>query len=261
MGGRISGRYVAPRTCAGPDKLGEYGAAGPSLALWLDASDAATFTLSGSEVTQWNDKSGNSRHASQGTSANRPLRNGTLNGLSTVVFDGSNDFLTISAGLELHTMLIVGTPNSSGANKVMAGSNRVESGIDGAWYVKAESPSLTRQFHVERTKADNTVIRATVTTQYTQNTPHIFVVRYQLVGGTTHSLQALRDGLTLNGGNTGTGSLKTPAASMYLGCEYYNATTSSFFTGAMAEVIMYGVMLDDAQLTRVINYLKTKWAI
>ena len=32
-------------------------------ALWLDAADADSFTLSGSNITQWADKSGNSRHA------------------------------------------------------------------------------------------------------------------------------------------------------------------------------------------------------
>jgi hypothetical protein len=41
-------------------------------ALWLDADDASTVTLNGSTVSQWNDKSGNGRHAAQGTSSARP---------------------------------------------------------------------------------------------------------------------------------------------------------------------------------------------
>jgi hypothetical protein len=35
----------------------------PGLALWLDAADTATVSLSGSSVTQWRDKSGNGRNA------------------------------------------------------------------------------------------------------------------------------------------------------------------------------------------------------
>jgi hypothetical protein len=35
----------------------------PGCALWLDAYDATTLTLSGSNVTQWRDKSGNAYHA------------------------------------------------------------------------------------------------------------------------------------------------------------------------------------------------------
>ena len=35
------------------------------LALWLDASAGSTITLSGSDITQWNDKSGNANHAAR----------------------------------------------------------------------------------------------------------------------------------------------------------------------------------------------------
>ena len=34
----------------------------PSLVVWYDADTAGDFTLSGSDITQWNDKSGNARH-------------------------------------------------------------------------------------------------------------------------------------------------------------------------------------------------------
>ena len=42
-----------------------------SLKLWLDASDASTFTTSGSSITQWRDKSGNGYHAN-GPAGNQP---------------------------------------------------------------------------------------------------------------------------------------------------------------------------------------------
>lgn len=65
------------------------------LQAWYDSSDAASFTFSsGNIVSQWNDKSGNGRHVSQGVVANQPARSGTQNGLATVVFDGTNDVLT-----------------------------------------------------------------------------------------------------------------------------------------------------------------------
>jgi hypothetical protein len=43
-----------------------------SLTLWLDADDAGTITLNGSNVRQWDDKSGNGRHASQTNSVEQP---------------------------------------------------------------------------------------------------------------------------------------------------------------------------------------------
>lgn len=45
---------------------------GAGLALWLDADDAATITLNGSNVSQWRDKSGNGWHMSQAIAASQP---------------------------------------------------------------------------------------------------------------------------------------------------------------------------------------------
>jgi hypothetical protein len=61
---------------------------GASLALWLDAADASTITLNGSDVSQWDDKSGNDRHAVQATAASQPEYTG-----QHIQFDGST-FLT-----------------------------------------------------------------------------------------------------------------------------------------------------------------------
>lgn len=50
---------------------------GSSLGLWLDASDATSITSSSGLVSQWNDKSGNARHAVQTSSSSQPTLNGT----------------------------------------------------------------------------------------------------------------------------------------------------------------------------------------
>lgn len=65
------------------------------LVLWLDAADASTITLNGSTVSQWDDKSGNSRHATQATAANQPTY--TAAGLNSrnVVTHSPSDFLII----------------------------------------------------------------------------------------------------------------------------------------------------------------------
>ena len=68
-----------------------------STALWLDAADASTITESGGAVSQWDDKSGNGRHVTQGTPENRPTYNVTgLNGKATVDWPTSIN----SAGLQ-----------------------------------------------------------------------------------------------------------------------------------------------------------------
>ncbi|MFM6394347.1 MAG: hypothetical protein ACKPFH_18075 [Dolichospermum sp.] len=63
-----------------------------STALWLDAADSSTITLNGSNVSQWNDKSGNGRNATQATAARQP----TLVG-NRIQFDGSR-FLICQPG-------------------------------------------------------------------------------------------------------------------------------------------------------------------
>jgi hypothetical protein len=66
-------------------------------AVWYDAADADTITESGGAVSQWDDKSGNSNHAVQGTGAEQPTTGTTsLNTLNTIYFDGteSMDFTT-----------------------------------------------------------------------------------------------------------------------------------------------------------------------
>lgn len=79
-----------------------------STALWLDAADASTVTLDGSTVSQWDDKSGNGRNASQGTSSARPvLTASALNGLNAITFDGSNDFMSIANSFMATTTLII----------------------------------------------------------------------------------------------------------------------------------------------------------
>jgi len=62
------------------------------LQLWLDASDESTITESSGSVSQWDDKSGNGNHVSQGTAADQPTTGvNTLNGLNVISWN--NDVL------------------------------------------------------------------------------------------------------------------------------------------------------------------------
>jgi hypothetical protein len=68
-----------------------------STALWLDAADTSTVILNGSNVSRWDDKSGNGRNATQSTAANQPTYLATgFNGKPTLQVDGG-DSLALGA--------------------------------------------------------------------------------------------------------------------------------------------------------------------
>jgi hypothetical protein len=71
---------------------------GASLAAWFDGYDSSTFTLVGSNVSQWRDKSGNNRHISQGTASDQPIYSATsFNSTPAVTAAGNGDVLVASA--------------------------------------------------------------------------------------------------------------------------------------------------------------------
>jgi hypothetical protein len=80
-------------------------------ALWLDAADSSTITESGGAVSQWNDKSGNGRNATQATPGFQPavIANAYL-GKAAIRSDGVDDFLgivpfSVSAGIRAYGVI------------------------------------------------------------------------------------------------------------------------------------------------------------
>jgi hypothetical protein len=63
-------------------------ALGTALKLWLDASDSATITITGSGVSTWADKSGNGNNATQSTDGSRPpVASAVQNGKDAIDFE------------------------------------------------------------------------------------------------------------------------------------------------------------------------------
>ncbi len=66
---------------------------------WFDGSDSASITASGGFISQWADKSGNSRHLTQASGTNQPqVSAAAVNGLDAVTFGGVDDYMTYDAG-------------------------------------------------------------------------------------------------------------------------------------------------------------------
>jgi len=68
--------------------------------LWLDAADTSTITESGGAVSQWDDKSGNGYHLTQGTGAQQPKSGtATINSLNVIEYDGANTQYMLNASM------------------------------------------------------------------------------------------------------------------------------------------------------------------
>jgi hypothetical protein len=132
----------APTVDAGPDQVisltgGTWLPTDVGVALWLDADDAATIQTNGSTVSTWQDKSGNSRNATQGVSGSQPtLTAAGLNGKSTLTFDGSADYLNVDLDFlagTAHSAFVVTKPtiysDIYGAANGSAGSNSLHVGF------------------------------------------------------------------------------------------------------------------------------------
>jgi hypothetical protein len=88
IGSTNQGFYIDNSNAWSPSQL--------TTALWLDISDSTTITTVSGGVSEWRDKSGNSRHAGQSSVTSRPtITNNALNNLPLIVFDGVNDFMDI----------------------------------------------------------------------------------------------------------------------------------------------------------------------
>ena len=135
------GGVSIPKLCQASNKLWTPQAV--STSIWLDANDSTTITLNGSNVSQWSDKSGNSRHISQGTAASQPTYAATgLNSKGLITFDGSNDILLNASvganGVSNFTIISVFRVITETADDILMGIG--ETGAVGACRIFLQKP-------------------------------------------------------------------------------------------------------------------------
>jgi hypothetical protein len=198
------------------------------LALWLDAADPTTVTLSGSNVTQWLDKSGNGRNVA------------TTNGTITY----TNNRLTFASG----SMRVSTNLNMNNIGTLYA---VFQPGITSRTRVIVVNDSATTsQFLI-----DNIVSQA-------RNTNGGFYTQYTSVSNnvpTINGVQMTTNTYTyaLNGGTfTPLVSNYTPPVSVQL------INVGDGYIGVLYEIILYtNTTLTTSQRQQVEGYLAYKWGI
>lgn len=125
-----------------------------NLSLWLDAADTGSTTLVSGAVSQWNDKSGNGRNATQTVANNRPTT-GTVNGRQAIVFNGTSNSMACSAPLAANVTFfyvtspstqndtyLFGSTGSGGSPTILSRYTNVSSRRDYEWWAGNGSDRL-----------------------------------------------------------------------------------------------------------------------
>lgn len=243
-----------------------------NLKAWYDAADTATISLSGSNVTQWDDKSGNGYHLTQGNNSLRP-QSGTLtinsknvldfdNGkVDTLVASTASDWTFMSDTTASTTFIVWDmdvAPGSGNNDFVLA--TRGGSVGSGAGFLVAIADSGNTRHNINNTSGN--IVSNTSTSTSATNTPVVWTIKSDPNNGTTADKSSIfKNSGTAEKNNTLTGAVatSTPASALRVGD--YTDSGGISLDGQIAEIIIYSGILNGTDTTTVIDYLKSKWGI
>jgi hypothetical protein len=220
----------------------------PGCILWLDAADASTLTLSGSNITQWADKSGNSNTAVAGTSTYPIYAQNGLNGAPIVRLQGANDYFLVANNFTTTTYpsityFIVINPAASQPNGTYAGI--LSTDTPGAYgrTLGFGGGSWQQEYYSNFTNI----------TPYTANVWTLVSLGFVGTSSATLHLNGVAYAATASGTGTNTTGFKIGTYNDAGGYATYNATFDC------AEILVYGASLTTAQRQQIEGYLAWKW--
>jgi len=220
----------------------------PGCSLWLDATDNTSMVLSGSNLTQWNDKSGNGYNFTS-TSGHYPVY--STNNISITGSGGSTQYLTNSSipFTTTYSIFIVGNENASppslyGYNYILKGSLT----SDGLLFFGANGTNFATFVGLTNAWNDTTV-----------NSPSTSVLNKCIMevtnSGTSSGLLSYINGSALTAKN-GTATSFTGLA---IGDTMW--ATGQCWNGNINEILIFNSVLTTNQRQQIEGYLAWKWGI
>lgn len=215
--------------------------------LWLDAADGATLTLSGSDVTQWDDKSGNNNDATA-PSGNEPQSGATFNGLTTISFNGSSEWFNLpdfTLGNDA-TLFIVGKRDTSSGFQGIITLYNGTSHFASLWG-SGGFPTSYMYYGVA-----NQEIRGNTT--LSNGTYYMTEIVRTFISGTDLDIDLYLNGSADGGGNAEIANLFTDSL---IGKDQYN----DWFDGNIGEIIVVNSAISSINRQKVEGYLAWKWGM
>jgi hypothetical protein len=216
----------------------------PGCQLWLDAADTTTLSLSGSNVTQWNDKSGNVNNAFVTTSANQPTYAN-----NRLTFSGEQYLLTpLNSRIEAQTLFaVVSTSATETSQRAVLGQNGV--GLRGGYsFYLATGGSLIQRVH---TWGGDPGFNGAVLTRN-----QVFLYGATVVSSTGSGV------LYANGSVSASGSVASLASSAFtyiVGAGL--AEGGEPLQGTLSELLLWNSVLTTSQRQLIEGYLMHKWGL
>ena len=227
--------------------------------LWLDASGSSSVTLVSSAVSQWNDLSGNGRHATQSTANNRPAYSATVNGRNVITFDGTNDSLitglasaTISGYV---TMFCVCRPLSTwtlanGNNKTPLFARNVDASASWGIVLQSDGTRLTIQYQWRGIGYNVAPLG-----------PRVDVGEIQLLALRISASNPDKRNCGSSYQVTASPTAGTGGASNRYLTVGEDPTQARYWSDCVAEVLVYSRSLTTAEVLSIEAYLIAKWGI
>lgn len=235
----------------------------PGLVLWLDADDPGALALSGTNVTEWLDKSGFGNNAWQSTAGYMPAYNSAgfrgRGGLSFTRASYNYMEIPLSSSLTVGSVdiFVAGNLTSNGAQSTMVSSNTAAScsvacstyalrqaDVGGAYPVDSGVQfSVTSggvSYYVEPTVATAAL-----------NTSAVWEGAYG--GGSAGVAQDLTSA-------SASASMDAPVFNLQIG-RGPSAVQGQYLDGTLGEVLAYNRVLTAAERLRLQHYLGRKWSL
>ena len=218
----------------------------PSCSLWLDAADSASVVRSNaSNITQWNDKSGNGQNFTLAGATNPVLLSNIQNGQSVIRFNGTSQTLNNTTMLfpsSAYTVFSLQLLTSgSGFQRVINSDPNFFIGVNG---------TIVAIF-TGSNGAWNDI--GALTPNYNNSNRWALTSTYSAPSGSSNALFNFINGTQYNTKNGTTGS--------FTGLIIGGLPNTQYWNGYFAEFLVYSRVLSAGERQRVEGYLALKWGL
>jgi hypothetical protein len=219
-------------------------------AMWFDATDPSTITLSSGSLTQWNDKSGNGRNLTAVSGyANATVSSAFQNGLNVFNFSGNGLYRAAanSAVYPLDAYIIVALKSLTAQSDVLSIGPTDADNFNSLIFSEGTQ---------SRWKNGSSYGVRNVFSTSDETSTGFLLIQWSIAN---NNYLLRRNGILLGQSSSFTYTL--PAGSIFqVGFRHQNITSANF-SGYIGEIVVFNSQLSNSQRQQMEGYLANKWGL